>query len=173
MYEIIYLCNNEYNEYNEHDYFSYVKIENIEFDTQLKNLREKYIDLEHPILNKNFVGFSHDERKKRELFIYEFNLFVKKCKSHTLKPLMTVKKELWKLILQLPDHLINKKDEDFIYYVCHILKDVKDKKISEIFTTLKKEFSDTISKQICDLLYNNPFPEKFKSNLYYILLPIA
>jgi hypothetical protein len=164
--EILSLCNNGY--FRE-DYFFYSRSEDSNFNIELNELQNKYIELINPTLNKNFVGFSSDGKIKRELFLCEFNSFVNKCNLYTLKPLIDIKKELWKLVLQLPDSLINKEEDDFIYYVCSKLKYAKEKKISEIFNLLNEDFSDTLSHQICDLLYNNFFPEKFKSQLYNLL----
>lgn len=60
----------------------------------------------------------------------------------------------------------------FILEVCNILKKCKNNKISEILEILKDKFSDILSNQICDLLYNNINNDYFENKLYNLIKPI-
>lgn len=182
--EIIYIYKNEnktyYNYYNEDVYSIYYEYcesyefkknnINFSFDYEINKIQGKYSELMQPTLNKNFKGFSSNQKMDSEKFRSEFNYLVSKFEL-MLTSIENIKQDLWRLILGIPNNIHN--NTDFIYFICSLLHNAKNKKILDIyFIFINNELNDTLSNQICDLLYNNFNIRSFEDNLYKILEPI-
>lgn len=164
-------------------YYFLKETNNINFNylSEITELQKNYREIFSQNININFKGFSCSAKINIEKFRCKFNSFVLKLDNATvdcdfpylhLWPLSIIITDTWKFILDLPDYFETEKD--FLLFICLILKDAKNKTISEIFQIFQNnEFNEIFSHQLCDLLYNNFYINSFEKNIFCLLKPIS
>ena len=164
-------------ENEENSFYYFLKnTNNVNYLSEITELQKNYREIYSQNININFKGFSCSAKIDCEKFRCNFNSFVLKLNNDTFESshfwqLSIIIKDTWKLILDLPYYF--ETDTDFLLFICHILKDTKNKMISEIFQIFKYNgFNEIFSHQLCDLLYNNFYINSFEKNIFCLLKPM-
>jgi hypothetical protein len=166
IFEDILYYHEKYSNIKNQEDFSNDESEEVQykFEEKLDKLKIVYSNLIDPTLNKNFKGYSNKLKMDREILSCEF--------YNMLNEYEYSKEKLWLLTIGCPEDINNK--SDFIFSVCNILKDQKDKTIIEIINTLEMNgYSNTLATHISDLLYNSFMIHDIEYNLNEISQPIS
>ena len=144
------------------------KISNFSETKELKNI---YIQIKEPLLKKNFCGYSSSLNKTLCLFSIKWNSLLKETNKYCDSPFDDWKQILWFHIIGCPSHIKTK--NEFIDSVQEIIFSLGEKTVQNALNALQNVgYSNILSNEITDRLYNNLMVYTFEESLLQIAEPI-